>query len=74
MTWYTVAWGLWIAFFAVVEGLALFNNKSGDTLSEHVWKIFKVKEQPWKWTFARFFLAAFMVWLSGHFVFGLWAS
>lgn len=72
MSWFTIAWGLWALAFAVIEGIGLANKKKGDTLSEHVWKIFKVRESK-AWTFGRFFLAAFMVWLSGHFVFGWWS-
>lgn len=73
MTGFTVAWIVWAGMFVVVEGIALVNKSKDDTLSEHVWSIFKVRQQPTKWSFARFFLAAFMVWLSGHFVLGWWA-
>ena len=33
-TWAWIGWGV---YFAVVEGMALFNSRPGDTLSEHVW-------------------------------------
>lgn len=33
-TWLWIGWGV---YFAVVEGIALFNHGGGDTLSEHVW-------------------------------------
>ncbi len=40
MSGYTIAWLVWLAYFGVVEGMALFNSKGGDTLSEHVWAWF----------------------------------
>lgn len=33
-TWLWIGWGL---AFVAVEGIALFNSKRGDTLSEHAW-------------------------------------
>jgi hypothetical protein len=35
--WASPLWLVWIVYFLVVEGIALFNSKGGDTLSEHVW-------------------------------------
>lgn len=74
---FTVAWISWIGVFAVVEGIALFNRREGDTLSEHVWQWFGVgrhgKPRP-PITGAvrakRFVLLAFMAWLSVHFLTG----
>ena len=74
---FTVAWLLWIGAFAVVEGVALFNRREGDTLSEHVWAWFGVglngKPRPrvTGWVrLRRFTLLAFMAWLSVHFLTG----
>jgi hypothetical protein len=81
MSGFTVAWLVWLLYFAVVEGIALFNSKDGDTLSEHVWAWFGTQRakpgQPVKdrtgWAqFRRFLLVAFMAWLSTHFLTGGW--
>jgi hypothetical protein len=76
MSVYTVLWLIWGAYFAVVEGVALFNSKNGDTLSEHVWAWFGTERGDMTrpvtaWTrFRRFLLLAFMAWLSVHFLSG----
>ncbi len=72
---FTHAWLIWLAFFALVEGIALANKKQGDTLSEHVWRWFAVlrKGQPDGWTrFRRFALLSFVTWLAAHFITGGW--
>ncbi|GAB1641747.1 hypothetical protein [Krasilnikovia sp. MM14-A1259] len=82
MSVYTAAWLLWFAYFLIVEGMALFNSRPGDTLSEHVWAWFGTQraapgESPRLrsgWTqLRRVLLLAFMVWLSVHFLMGGWA-
>lgn len=35
MSVWTILWLLWVAAFAVIEGVAVVNDKRGDTLSEH---------------------------------------
>jgi hypothetical protein len=67
------AWAGWIGSFLVIEGIALARKDKGDTLSEHVWKIFKVeKGKGFKgMTWRRGLLGAFMAWLSVHFLFGI---
>lgn len=70
-TWLWIAWG---AAFLVIEGVALVNKQPGDTLSEHVWRWFRIKGKSPSWTAARFGLLAFLVWLTGHLAFGLWAG
>jgi hypothetical protein len=72
MSWFTFGWIVWFLYFVVLEGLALANSKEGDTLSEHVWRWFDV--DAGQWTFKRFVLAAGMLWLSGHFIFRIWAG
>lgn len=70
-TWLWVVWGL---AFAVIEGVALFNSRKGDTLSEHVWAFLGVRRGPVgarvtpKWTLrlARFGVVSGLVWLVVH--------
>ncbi len=69
---WTVAWLLWLAMFAAIEGPAIFNNRTGDTLSEKVWAWFAVKDKPRGWQLRRFILLAFMAWLAVHFLTGGW--
>lgn len=71
MNGWTVAWILWLAMFAAVEGAALINKDRGDTLSEHVWSWFKIREKPRQWTWRRAVLAVFLVWLLVHMVAGI---
>lgn len=73
MSWYTVAWIFWVAFFLAVEGSALFNRRDGDTLSEHVWRIWHVFDpRPTALVIAaRIPLALFLLWLLLHLVFGV---
>lgn len=35
--WFTIAWILVVLSAATIEGVALFNSETGDTLSEHLW-------------------------------------
>ena len=69
MGWQT-AWLLWLAMFGVIEGAAILRKEPGDTLSEHVWKWFSVKDKARGWRQRRSVLALFMVWLSAHLVLG----
>jgi hypothetical protein len=78
---FTWMWLAWIALFLGIEGVALFNSKPGDTLSEHVWAWFgtqrtKPGEAPRPrtgWTQARRAgLLMFLVWLVAHFLTGGW--
>jgi hypothetical protein len=72
MSGYTIAWLAWLGAFALIEGKALFNKTEGDTLSEHVWRWFAVKDKSRKGLVRarRFALLAFMSWLSIHFLTG----
>lgn len=67
MSWYTLAWGAWLAIFAVIETKALLDKRVTDgTLSEHVW--------AWLgkgWTWKRIVLLAGMAVLTGHLTFGV---
>lgn len=76
-TWAWIAWGV---YFAVVEGMALFNSTPGDTLSEHVWAWLGYAatgsgplnlRKPSGWTRLRRFLTlAFLAWLAIHLLTG----
>lgn len=71
-SWY---WALWLVVgFGVPECIALLNKDYGDTLSDTVWSWFGVfrDQAPWHWGVLHFLLAAFMVWLTCHFVFRIW--
>jgi hypothetical protein len=72
MSWYTWAWLLWLAWFLAVEGVALANKRDGDTLSEHVWKWFHVRDPrpTWLVVVGRIVLGLFLLWLCLHLVFG----
>lgn len=59
--------------FCVVEGVALYRKAPGDTLSEHVWRVFrtdKMSKPTGSTRLRRFILLAFMAWLSVHFLTG----
>jgi len=62
------AWVGWILAFIFIEGLALFNKKKGDTLSENVWRWFGVKSSGK--SLRTMGLFGFMLWLTIHFVSG----
>lgn len=68
--WY---WLLWLGAFVVPETIALVRNPK-NTLSYAVWDWFGVKAGvPLShWTVLHVLLLAFMCWLFGHFVFGIW--
>lgn len=68
-TTYGVLWLLWIVSFLVVELTALWTGHPEFTLSEWVWKLERLGRA---WTFARYFVAAFLLWLFFHLVFGWW--
>lgn len=70
--WFTWAWIFWAGMFLVVEGIAVFNNIPGDTLSEHVWKMIGTKAAEktnvmWMW---RASLILLIAWLVPHFMTG----
>lgn len=67
---YTAAWVFWLLMFAGIEGAALANAKVGDTLSEHLWRWFSLKEKGTGWRVRRFSLLAFFAWLVAHILTG----
>jgi len=68
-TTYGVLWLLWLASFLAIELTALWTGHPEFTLSEWVWRLEKLGRV---WSFARYFVAAFLLWLFFHLVFGWW--
>lgn len=71
-TLFTVGWLLWLAGLAGLEGPALFNHISGDTLSENTWAWFHVFDPHPGLLFGtlRVLLGLFLLWLAFHLTFG----
>lgn len=77
---WTWAWAGWAVYFLIVEGMALFNSKPGDTLSEHVWAWLGFSmtgpgaeqlRKPSGWTrLRRFVTLAGLAWLAVHLLTG----
>ena len=70
---YTCLWIIWGLFFLAIEGAAIANKQSGDTLSEHVWKWIGKKgyEKPSGYKWRRAVLGFFLLWLIIHFFTGV---
>lgn len=66
-TLYAVLWIGWIAAFLGIELTAIFTGHSQYTLSDFVWRLEQVSRA---WTFLRFFIVAFCIWLTLHMAFG----
>lgn len=66
-TLYAILWIGWIAAFLAIELAALFTGHGQFTLSEFVWRLEEVNRA---WTFLRFFVMAFCIWLTLHMAFG----
>jgi hypothetical protein len=69
---FTIAWLVWLAAFAVIEGLAIAREEPGGTLSEKIWRWFAVKDKSKGFRMRRFVLLAFLAWLTLHFLTGGW--
>lgn len=76
---FTIGWvSLAVAGF-VIEGIALFNSRPGDTLSEHLWAWLGIKRKepnfvtP-KWTLrvVRTIFVSAMLWFILHITTGGW--
>ena len=68
---YTWLWIAWLLAFIGIEAAALINKDKGDTLSEHIWKWFSVKEgDSNRRTFRMVMLGGFLGWLVVHFMTG----
>jgi hypothetical protein len=64
--------------FGVPETIALIRNRDNDTLSAAIWRLeaFVPGQSPWQWNaFHALFTGCFtlvVLWLIGHFGWGLW--
>ncbi len=67
-TTYAGLWIAWVAAFLIIELSALAINPRF-ILSDFVWRLEEINRA---WTFLRFLVAAFCVWLAGHLVLGWW--
>jgi ABC-type protease/lipase transport system fused ATPase/permease subunit len=79
VSWYTVAWFGWGAYFLIVEGMALASSTRGRTFSEHVWSFLGLglrrgatHDRPVNgWTkVRRIAVGLFMFALGAHFLIG----
>jgi hypothetical protein len=59
---FSLAWLVWLASFAVLEGIALWRPEPGDTLSEHVFAF--LDGGPARYVL----LGGFLSWLVLHFM------
>lgn len=71
MSGWTVAWLLWGAMFALIEGDAIVSKQPGATLSEHLRSWFATEwpdgsSKPKMWLARRGALALFFVWFIIH--------
>lgn len=68
--WASLYWLAWLVIgFLPLELWALITGRPQDTLSDNVWRLTGVSHGG-PWSFAHFAVAALMVWLLFHFVFG----
>jgi len=63
-------WVFWIAMFFAIEMPAVLNRTKGDTLSEHIWAVFSVRDKAKWWRIRRAILALALVVLMYHFMAG----
>ena len=70
MSYWTIAWIVWIAAFFVIETPALFNERKDETLSQKIWNWFSVRRKGRAWRTRRGLLGVFLLWLSIHFLTG----
>jgi len=59
---YSILWAIWIGYFFLVEGIALFDHHRTGTLSEHVWALMD-RKPFWVW-----FVAFVCIWTFVHFM------
>ncbi len=67
---YALLWITWITAFLAIELSAIFTGHSQFSLSDFVWRL---EGTGRTWTFLRYFIAVFLLWLFGHMVFRWWA-
>ena len=74
-TWADVYWPVWfLLLFGVPEAIALRTHHTEWTLSGWIWRVCDVLPGSTllQWTALHIFLAAFLLWLLVHMVFGIW--
>ena len=64
---YAVLWIIWIAAFLAIELTAIGTGNTRYTLSDFIWRL---EEVNGAWTFLRFAVCAFCIWLFFHLAFG----
>lgn len=64
-------WGIVFGLVLLGEIVALIKHEG--TLTEYVRRFFGVKGRPLKWQAPKAAMAAFLIWLLGHF-FGWWGG
>lgn len=64
---YTLLWAGWVLAFIIVEGFALRNDVSGDTLSEHVRKWIRTDTKLGRTIFLVAF-GGFAIWFLVHII------
>jgi len=69
---YTIAWAVWIVSFLIIELIAVFNSDKGDTLSEHIWEWFDIKDPGPFYKTKRLLLFTGVGWLAIHLLTGGW--
>ena len=72
MNGWTFAWIFRIVMFFVIEFSALFTKRPEDTLSQHIWRWFSIKDKSPGYRYRRFALLAGLVWLVAHLLTGGW--
>jgi hypothetical protein len=66
---YKALWIIWLAFFCIVEFIAVKRAGTGDTFSEFVWWIIgsgEAEREWYRWA-ARAFVLGLLLWLVPHF-------
>lgn len=66
MSWET-GWIVLLVIGAIMELVAIFNDRKGDTLSEQVWKWLRIDKGESNWHIGRILLVLGLVWLLLHF-------
>lgn len=64
---YPWVWIAWVTWFLAWELGALLTGNARLTLSDYVWRLEEINA---RWTFLRYFVAVFCVWLALHMTFG----
>lgn len=65
---YAALWIAWAAAFLAIELTSIFTGHGQFSLSAFVWRLEEINSG---WTFLRYLVAAFCLWLFLHMVFGI---